>query len=243
MGDVLARRAGLKSPENFRQMLALTAADMDTQSGRAWRSTEDTAVGAFATRGWVNGWANWRRTQAYYLDGELLWLDVDTLIRSQTGGKRSLDDFLKRFLSKGGNTGPEILPYSLEEVLRELNETVPYDWAGFFRDRVERVRPRADLDGIVRGGYTLVFTDHPTAAEQILSDSENFLYVGEDYWYSLGLRIDKSGNLMDVRWGSPADTAKLAPGKKLLTVNGPRTLWRYYTERSRQRLMSADRYG
>jgi hypothetical protein len=65
-----------------------------------------------------------------------------------------------------------------------------------------------------------MYTDHPTISEEILADPENPLYVGEDFWYSIGLRIDASGTLLDVRWGSLADHAKLAPKQKLLTVNG-----------------------
>jgi predicted metalloprotease with PDZ domain len=147
-------------------------------------------------------------------------LDVDTLIRSLTANRRSLDDFERLFLGKGGDTGPMILPYGLDEVVQDLNEVAPYDWTGFFRDRVAKVQTHADLDGIVRGGYTLVYSDHPSVAEQMLSDPESSLYTGEDYWYSLGLRVGDDGTLMDVRWGSPADKAKLAPKQKLLTVNG-----------------------
>jgi predicted metalloprotease with PDZ domain len=220
LGDVLATRAGLKSPERFREMLALTAADLDKQSGRNWRSTEDTAVSVSLMRGGGSAWTNWRRGKAYYAEGELLWLDVDTLIRSLTANRKSLDDFEKLFLGRGGNTGPAILPYSLAEVIQDLNQVAPYDWANFFQDRATRLQPHADLDGIVRAGYTLVYTDHPSKAERMLSDPENPLYTGEDYWYSLGLRVDDSGTLMDVRWGSPADQAKLAPKQKLLTVNG-----------------------
>jgi predicted metalloprotease with PDZ domain len=220
LGDVLATRAGLKSPERFREMLGLTAADLDNQSGRDWRSTEDTAAAVSLMRGGGSGWANWRRGKAYYPEGELLWLDADTLIRLLTANRRSLDDFEKLFLGRGGDTGPMILPYSLDEVVQDLNEVAPHDWAGFFRDRVAKVQTHVDLDGIVRGGYTLVYSDHPSTAEQMLSDPDNSLYTGEDYWYSLGLRVGDSGTLMDVRWGSPADKAKLAPKQKLLTVNG-----------------------
>lgn len=220
LGDVLATRAGLKSPERFREMLALIAADQDNQSGRDWRSTEDTAVAVSLMRGGGSAWANWRRGKAYYGEGELLWLDVDTLIRSLTANRKSLDDFERLFLGRGGDTGPAILPYSLAEVIEDLNQVAPHDWATFFQDRVASLQPHADLEGVMRGGYKLVYTDHPSTAERMISDPENPLYAGEDYWYSLGLRVDDTGTLMDVRWGSPADQAKLAPNQKLLTVNG-----------------------
>ncbi len=67
-------------------------------------------------------WANWERGQAYYQEGELLWLDADTLIRKMTDDKKSLNDFEPIFLGKGGNTGPLIVPYDVEELIRDLNE-------------------------------------------------------------------------------------------------------------------------
>ena len=220
LGDLLATRAGLKSQEQFRDMLALTAADLDAQTGRRWRPTEDTAVAVSLMRGSGSGWANWRRGKAYYPEGELLWLDVDTLIRSLTKNESSLDTFETLFLGRGGDIGPAVLPYDLDEVVRDLNQVAAYDWARFFQDRVAKLQPRADLDGIARSGCALVYTDHPSATEQILSDPEGSLYTGEDFWYSLGLRVDDGGTLMDVHWGSPADAAKLAPKQKLLTVDG-----------------------
>jgi predicted metalloprotease with PDZ domain len=43
---------------------------------------------------------------------------------------------------------------------------------------------------------------------------------GPYVWYSLGLQVSADGTIYDVRWGSPADKAKLAPGQKLIAVNG-----------------------
>ncbi len=219
LGDVLAARSGLNTPAQYREMLALSAADMDHEAGRQWRSTEDTAVAVSLLRG-SGSWVNWRRGKAFYSDGELLWLDVDTRIRQLTQGRRSLDDFERIFLGRGGNTGPDIVPYDVEELVRDLNQVVPYDWATLLHARMTDVNPHADLDGIERGGYTLVYTEHPSAAEQAASDPEDPLYVGQDFWYSLGLRVDEDGTVLDVRWQSPADVAALVPRQKLVTVNG-----------------------
>ena len=60
-------------------------------------------------------WSNWRRGQDYYQEGALLWLDADTMIRQLTGNKKSLTDFFKIFLAKGGNTGPMIVTKSKNE--------------------------------------------------------------------------------------------------------------------------------
>ncbi len=218
MGNVLAARDGMKSQQQYREMLALSAAQLDYKSGRMWRSTDDTAIAASILRGGNPAWSNWRRGQDYYQEGELLWLDADTLIRQLTNDQKSLTDFLHIFLGKGGNTGPLIVTYDRAEVINDLNQVVKYDWAGFLHQRVDELNPHADLEGIMRGGYKLVYMDQPSDAEKMLAGSRRG--GGVDVWYSLGLRISATGQIADVRWGSPADRAKLAPGQQLIAVNG-----------------------
>jgi predicted metalloprotease with PDZ domain len=41
-----------------------------------------------------------------------------------------------------------------------------------------------------------------------------------DARFSLGLRASAAGSILDVLWNSPADKARLAPGEKILAVNG-----------------------
>jgi predicted metalloprotease with PDZ domain len=104
-GEVLATRAGFMSQAQHRDVLAMTAAYLDHTPGRAWRTTEDTAIAASLLRNGV-AWANWRRGQVYYDDGQFIWLDADTLIRKTPNNQKSLDDFARIFLGHGGNTGP-----------------------------------------------------------------------------------------------------------------------------------------
>ena len=127
LGNVLAARSGLKSQAEYRDLLALSAAELDYTPGRQWRPTEDTAVAASILRAPSAAWDNWRRSQDYYDEGELLWLDADTLIRKTTNNKKSLNDFEHIFLGKGGNTGPLIVPYTFDELVADLNEVMPYD--------------------------------------------------------------------------------------------------------------------
>jgi predicted metalloprotease with PDZ domain len=218
LGNVLAARSGLKSQAAYRDLLASSAAQLDFKSGRQWRSTEDTAIAASILRSNGPAWSNWRRGQDYYQEGELFWLDADTKIRELTDDKKSLTDFLHIFLGKGGNTGPLIVTYNRDELLKDLNDVVKYDWATFLHDRIDLVNPHADLDGITRGGYKLVYQDHPS--ESIASMGGRRGGGGPNFWYSLGLQITGDGTIYDVRWGSPADKAKLAPGQKLLGVGG-----------------------
>ena len=219
LGDVLAARSGLKNAQQYKDMLAMTAAEMDYTRGRDWRPTEDTAVSASILRGYSPAWENWRRDQDYYLEGELLWLDADTLIRKNTYNKKSLDDFEKIFLGKGGNTGPLIVTYTFDELVQDLNQVVPYDWAKFLHDRVDRINPHADVAGIEQGGYKLVFKDKPTKSERMIQEAEARRGGGIDCWYSIGLQLGPDGTIGDVLWNGPADKGGLFPGEKILAVN------------------------
>jgi predicted metalloprotease with PDZ domain len=46
LGQVLTARSGLLTPEQYRESLAITAAEMDHRKGRQWRPLADTAVAA-----------------------------------------------------------------------------------------------------------------------------------------------------------------------------------------------------
>ncbi len=233
LGNVLAARSNLKTPANYRDMLAMSAANLDYKPGREWRPTEDTAIAASILRGGAPAWANWKRGQDYYQEGELFWLDADTLIRQKTNNQKSLDDFQHIFLGKGGNTGvpgqpagwggntgPNIVPYDRKELIADLKQVLPYDWATFMHERIDNINPRADLAGIERGGYKLVYTDKPNPSERTMASAGGRRAAALNIWYSIGLRVTPDGTVADVRWNSPADKARLAPGQKIIAVNG-----------------------
>jgi predicted metalloprotease with PDZ domain len=220
MGNVLAARSGLKSQDQYRDILAASAANLDSKPGREWRSTEDTAIAASILRGGNPAWANWKRGQDYYQEGELFWLDADTTIRKLTDNKKSLTDFLHIFLGKGGNTGPLIVTYKRDELIADLNQVVKNDWATFIHDRVDVINPRADVAGIEQGGYKLVYTDKPTKSAHTMAAAGGRRGGGIDVWYSAGIRVMGDGTISDVRWNGPADKARLAPGEKIIAVNG-----------------------
>ena len=224
LGNILAARAGLRTQSQYRDVLAFSAANLDYTPGREWRSTEDTAIAASVLRGGSQAWANWRRGQDYYDEGQLVWLDADTLIRKLTNNQKSLDDFQHIFLGKGGNTGPLIVTYTFDELVQDLNAVAPYDWATFLRNQIMKITPRADLAGIERGGYKLVYADKPNATaaaiQAALAASAPGGISTVDAWYSIGLLVGSDGNIHDVRWNSPAAKAKVAPGDKIIAVSG-----------------------
>ncbi len=220
LGDVLTARSGLWTDDQYREALANSAAIMDNRPGRTWRDLQDTATAAQILYSSGDRWDNWRRNVDYYREGELIWLEADTVIRQKSHGKKSLNDFCVRFLGLGGNTGPITVPYTFQDIVDNLNAVQPYDWANFLTDRLTTKVDHAPLGGIENGGYRLVYTDTPNSMEQA-REAE----AGVDAWYSLGLHISHNGVLRDVLFYSPAYKADLGPDMTIVAVNG-----RQYTD-------------
>src|SRR3984885_12781227 len=214
-GDVLAARSALWTPETYRQALAWSAARLDAKPGRTWRNLEDTAIAAQILRGGSVNWSNWRRSQDYYAEGELIWLDADTTIRQLTHGQKSLNDFCVKFLAVGGNTPAKVVPYTFDDLVNDLNSVVAYDWRGFLTERLPSPANHAPLGGIEHGGYKLVYEDQPTKFEK----AELGRRGGVDAFYSVGLRIRKDGTIGDVKMFSDAYKAGFAPQWKIVAVN------------------------
>ena len=218
LGNLLAARSGLFTTRQYHERIARVAADLDHRPGRAWRPLVDTTVAAQLLYGASDAWASYRRGVDFYNEGWLIWLDVDTLIRQQTQGRRSLDDFSRSFL--GGASGPAaVKTYTVDDVFKALNDIHPYDWRAFLLERVSPSGDRAPLGGIERGGYRLVYNDQ---RNQLLEDVENGGAELTDAGSSIGIRVSSDGEVRDAIPGTPAYTAGLAPGMKVIAVNGRR---------------------
>jgi predicted metalloprotease with PDZ domain len=219
LGWVLAARSGLRTPEWAREDLAATAALMATRAGRQWRPLEDTAVGASLFKRGASEWGSWRRGTDYYPEGTLLWLEADATIRARTSGKKSLDDFCRLFYG-GPNQGPEVKPYQLDDVVAALQAVSPGDWKAFFHDHVQAVAPAPPLGGIARAGWKLVYDDKKNerlAAVDELDHTDTLLYA---LGFNMKTEGDERGYVVDVLPGSPAAKAGLAPGMRVIGVNG-----------------------
>jgi predicted metalloprotease with PDZ domain len=219
-GEVLSARSGARTPEQFRDLIATLAAAMEYTPGRAWRPLQDTADEAQILYGMPQAWSRWRRGVDFYPEGALVWLDADTLIREASHGERSLDDFARTFYGQDdGQATPR--PYTFDDVVAALDKVQHYDWARFLRARLDGKSALAPLDGIVRGGWKLVYTDEASA----MSRAQAKVRKSMDLASSLGIVVDTgeaSGTLADVVWKSPAFEAGLAPGMRLVAVNGTR---------------------
>ena len=215
LGEVLAARSGLWTPQDYRDQLAFLAALLDTRSGRTWRPLEDTAVFAQVLYNTTDDFREYRRSTDYYEEGSLIWLDADTLIRQLSKGTKSLDDFCRAF--HGGSSGaPAIKSYEFADVVAALNAVQPYDWAAFLNERLHSTAPHAPTGGIERGGWKLAYT----------AERSGWWKANEEYWklidlsYSLGFKVKEDGNIIDVANAGPARKAGVTPSTKLIAVNG-----------------------
>ncbi len=224
LGSVLAVRSGLWSEDFGRQAWASLAANMDrNRAGRAWRDLEDTTEQPIITARRPLSWLSWQRTEDYYTEGELLWLDIDTRIREITRDRRSLDDFLRAFfgaaLPAAGAAPPALGPvtYEFADIVRALKDVAPFDWEKYLNERLHGHGPDAPLAGLTRGGWKLVYTEVQSDYSRSLDDQRKTV----DFTFSLGFAVSQlSGQLTEVRWGGPAYEAGLSMGTALIAVNG-----------------------
>ncbi|MGH9395150.1 MAG: M61 family peptidase [Terriglobales bacterium] len=208
LGNFEAARSGLWTDGEYRQYLADTAAELGPgRPGRTWRPLLDTAAalpGMFE-----NGepaWINWRRDTDYYQEGDLIWLWVADIIHEQSHGAKSMEDFYHLFYG-GPNHGPELKPYTFDDLTAALNQIVPYDWAGFFRQRLDSTSPQPPLGGIEGAGWKYVL------------DGAGVRGAG-DLAYSVGLVLGADGAVEDSIVNGPAYKAGVVAGMKVLGVNG-----------------------
>jgi len=219
-GVMLAARSGMMPLTMFREYLASTAAYLNDRPGRTWRDLQDTAIAAQILYSLSPEGSSLRRSVDYYDESTLIWLEADTIIRKQSNGKKSLDDFCQRFHG-GENTPPNVVPYTFDDVVAAMNEVAPYDWRAFFTARLRSHGPGAPLGGLENSGWKLTFTDVPNEYEHVDEVANQEI----EMQFSLGLLLHGPGgedgdHVLDVIPGSSAANAGIAPGMRLVAVNG-----------------------
>lgn len=215
-GNILTARSGLRTPEQVRQIFAHLAANFAVSPGRDWRPLIDTTNQPIISQRTPVSWVSWQRPENYYNEGALIWLSVDTKIMQLTDGKKSLDNFCKRFF--GIYNGSFITDtYDFNDIVKTLNEVVPYDWASYLRTRIYDLHPAVPTGGFTQGGYQLIYNDTPVKWMQ----SEMEGYGIANFNTSLGLSVyGNDGYIGNVWWNSPAFKAGLVPDTRIISVNG-----------------------
>jgi predicted metalloprotease with PDZ domain len=216
IGMLLATRAGFNDAASMRDYLGFAASYLGNEPGRATTPLVDTAAENWILRSTPVGWASLRRGQDYYEEGALIWLRADTLIREQSHGRVTLDDFLRNFFGQQ-DTAPIVVPYTRADVEAALSATWPYDWHSFFEKYVYQVNNLPPTDGLEASGWRLVYNSTPI-------DKPFFSELPGAPWYfaweSIGIILQKDGTVSDVLQGSAAYHAGVGPQMTLLAVDG-----------------------
>ena len=215
-GYVLDARSGMMSKQETLDALASIAASYDATPGRQWRPLIDTTNDPIVSQRSPQAWRSFQRSEDYYNEGLLIWLDADRILRQQSGGSRSINDFARAFFGVNDRDYGE-LTYTFDDVVATLNRIQPYDWAGYLNRRLHSYTEHAPLEGINEGGYRLVYTDTPTDWFRQGEKKSK----GVDLTYSGGFSVASSGGrVTSVLWDSPAFNAGLTIGSVIVAVNG-----------------------
>lgn len=223
-GNILTGRAGMRTPEETREMFALEASMFETSPGREWRPLIDTTNQPTVSQRSPVSWVSWQRPEDYYTEGMLIWLDADTKIRELTNNAKSLDDFAKLFF--GPYNGSYItFTYHFEDVVKALNTVAPYDWDGFLKTRVYDLHPAVPEDGITRGGYKLVYSDTPIPWLAKAEAKNGYASFSTSLGFTIGSPRGggaggSGGTIGSVQWNSLAFKAGITPDMELVSVDG-----------------------
>jgi len=215
LGFVLTARSGLLTTEQDRDDLAMTAAALDHLPGREWRNLQDTADAAPQLYFSSESWHSWRRGTDFYNEDTLNWLWADVIIRQQTKGAKTLDDFCHLFHG-APSTGPMVKPYTFDDVVNTLNQVAAYDWRGFWNERLTNHGPGAPLGGIVGSGWKVVYDETPSEMLNNSAGAYHFVPAA----VAIGLEVREDGAINDTIEGMPAAKAGIGPGMKVIAVNG-----------------------
>ena len=220
LGLVLTARSGIWKEEQARAVWAEMAETACQQRGRSWRTLDDTAAAAQLLYDAPGDWYRWRRGVDFYPEGALVWLEADALIRRQTNNQKSLDDFVRRFVAAAPDAPLNtVKPYTLDDVIADLNAVSPYDWRGLFNRHVARPDPEPPLAGLAAAGWRVGLGPEPSEFHKEYEKSEKVI----DESASIGLVLkEEDGTVQDVVPDKPAHRAGVGPGMKVIAVNGRR---------------------
>ena len=153
---------------------------------------------------------NWRRGTDYYDEGDLLWLEVATIIHRESGGKKSIDDFCQEF-PRRTQSRPGGKDLYLRRVGEDAQHICAFRLGWTFSHPVDFHRcGSARGRGIENSGWKVTFSDKPAKLEGRRGNPGDV--------YSIGLAGGKDGTVTDAIVGSPAFEAGISSQMKIIGV-------------------------
>ncbi|MFS0772701.1 M61 family metallopeptidase [Sphingomonas sp. 1P08PE] len=213
-GYVLQARSGLVSKQDTLDGYASILGIYDTAPARQWRPLIDTTNDPVISQRRPKGWVSWQRSEDYYNEGLMVWMEVDAMLRQKSGGRKSIDDFARAFFGiRDGDWGE--VTYTFADVAATLDRIVPYDWAAFLTRRLTETGQPAPTQGFAMNGYRLVYgPDQSNYLKQVEKTRKNV-----DLSYSLGLVIGEGSAVTATIWESPSFKAGIDVGTQIQAVN------------------------
>ncbi len=213
LGELVEARCGLMTNEQFVHRLLVELRNATHQQGREWRTLADTGAAAHILRAGSDSWPGLRRSQDFYMEGMLFWLEADAILRTESAGTKSLDDFCLEFFRAADDLShPK--PFTREDLVRILSSLVPFDWDGLIYRRIESFQ--SAFDPSVAGLLGYRFELQPTVNSV---PADTFRYSGGiDAYDTVGATFTNDGKVRNLLLGSPADRARLMPDMKIIAI-------------------------
>ncbi len=108
--------------------------------------------------------------------------------------------------------------YTFDEVVNTLNQVVPYDWRGFWTERLTSHRPGAPVGGIENSGWKVTYDETRSEMMRGWEDYHHAINAS----FSVGLIVKEDGEIDDTIEAMDAARAGIGPGMKVVAVNGRR---------------------
>lgn len=213
LGLQIARASGLISDQDYRDLLAIDAAEQVSRPGRRWKSLADSDYDPIYLAGRHITWRDWERREDYYTEGPLLWLGVDAQVRRLTDGKKTLSYFVHAFFA-AGPTPRAVEAYTFPDLIAALNALTPFSWREYFLARLNAHDGSHLVTDLRASGYRLVFS--PTESDIFAQQEEQDGVL--DLSWSIGTRIRQNGMVQSVSWESPAFEAGMVPGMRITAI-------------------------
>lgn len=213
LGELIEARCGLMTRKQFAHRVLVELRNATHSQGREWRSLADTGAAAHILRSKSLWWPGLRRSQDFYMEGMLFWLEADAILRKHSNGTKSLDDFCREFFSANADS-PRPNPFTREDLVSILNSLQAYDWDGLILRRIESLQGVYDPSVADILGYRFELQSTPLQVPPNTFRYEN----GVENLDSIGATFSNDGEVQDILLGSPADQARLMPGMKIIGV-------------------------
>jgi predicted metalloprotease with PDZ domain len=214
-GRILAARAGLRTPQQTLDQLALDASLVSNRHGREWKTLADSNLDVLYMPHQSVAWRDWQRREDYYPEGVLLWLDVDARLRGLSHSKYGIDDFARIFFATHGKLR-RTSTYGFDDICATLSALAPEDWKSFLEKHLLSHKTEDAMAGLARAGWILTYDSTPS--ETFVQDEAAAGVINLDT--SLGLQIRPNGSIRSVVWDGPAFNVGLSPGQRVVAVNG-----------------------